>query len=154
MITVDIEEQLLKRLQEARRLKVLRQKEREEAHLYLSVKAYTEHALMTHKGADLISEKGISPCFTLKVAKSASYLEAVATVAKQMGYPVGSVRLWPFCKQFTRSNRPKRVQDTTETVATFLKPKNDFSVFVETAPPRVPVPLLPVSENGGQCFLF
>ena len=150
--TENIEKQLFERLQKAKQQKVLRRREREKAHLYLSLNAYTEKALMTHKGADLVNGKGF-PCFTLKVAKSASYHEAVATVAEQMGYPVGSIRLWPFLKRNNHANRPTRFYDT-ETVATFFETIDGGSVFVETAPPSVPVPLLPISEDGGQCFFI
>ena len=150
----DIEEQLFERMQEAKRQKALRQKERQEELLYRSVKVYTESALMTHKGADLVSAAGKrSPCVTLKLAKSASYHEAVATVAQQMGYPVGSIRLWPFRRRSSYSNRPMRVVDTAKTVANFLDSKSGDALFVETAPPRVPVPELPISKKDGGCFL-
>ncbi|XP_017492273.1 PREDICTED: ubiquitin carboxyl-terminal hydrolase 7-like [Rhagoletis zephyria] len=151
----DIEEQLFERMQEAKRQKALRQKERQEEHLYRSVKIYTESALMTHKGADLVSAAGKrSPCVTLKLAKSASYHEAVATVAQQMGYPVGSIRLWPFRRRSSYSNRPMRVVDTAKTVANFLDSKSGDALFVETAPPRVPVPELPISKKDAHVLIF
>ncbi|XP_017493004.1 PREDICTED: ubiquitin carboxyl-terminal hydrolase 7-like, partial [Rhagoletis zephyria] len=150
----DIEEQLFERMQEAKRQKALRQKERQEEHLYRSVKVYTESALMTHKGADLVSAGKRSPCVILKLAKSASYSEAVATVAQQMGYPVGSIRLWPFRKRSSYSNRPMRVQDIAKTVANFLDSKSGDALFVETAPPRVPVPVLPISEKSVHVLIF
>ena len=149
--TTDIEKKLFERLQKAKQQEKLRRKERQEAHLYLNVNAYTEKALMTHQGADLVSMQR-SPCFSFKVAKSASFLEAVAIVAEQMRYPAGSIRLWPFLKRINRANRLTRVYDTAETVATFFDSGDGGSVFVETAPPSVPVPPLPISEIGGQCF--
>ena len=89
----------------------MRRRERKEAHLYLNVNAYTENALMTHKGVDLVSMQR-SPCFSFKVAKSASHLEAVAIVAEQMGYPVDSIRLWPFLKRNNHANaRPGHCQN-------------------------------------------
>lgn len=144
----DIQEQLVERLQEEKRQEALRRKERNEAHLFMSINAYTEDSIMTYKGADLVSIER-TPCFNFKVSKSGTYREALATIAEQMKYPVEAIRLWPFLQRNNHSYRPTRVSNESEVCANFLDAVN-CAVFVETAPAKVPIPPLPVSEKDGE----
>ena len=63
----DIPEQLIERLQEEKRQEALRRKERNEAHLYMTIHALTEENFMGHRGNDLFdSEKVEYKIFKIK----------------------------------------------------------------------------------------
>ena len=147
----DIQDQLIERLQEEKRQEALRRKERNEAHLFININAYTEDSIMTHKGIDLINAER-TPCFTFKVNKNGTYKEAVETIAEQMNFPVEGIRIWPFITRNNHSFRPTRVTSESELCVGIIDNVNNCSVFVETVPPELPTKTLPPSEKDGKCY--
>lgn len=145
----DIQEQLVERLTEEKRQEALRRKERNEAHLFISISAYTEDNIMVHKGIDLINQER-TPCFTFKVNKNGTYKDAIETIAEHMKYPVSGIRLWPFITRNNHSFRPTRVVNETDFCTGIMDSMNNSCVFVETIPPQYPHKELPVSEKDGK----
>lgn len=145
----DIQDQLIERLQEEKRLEALRRKERNEAHLFINMSAYTEDGIMTHKGIDLINTDR-TPCFSFKINKNSNYRQAIETIAEQMNYPPDGIRLWPFITRNNHSYRPVRVSENAEICnSAILDSSNNCSVFVETISPKLPLGTLPISEKDG-----
>ena len=147
----DIQEQLIERLQEEKRQEALRRKERNEAHLFINVNAYTEDSIFAHKGIDLINVER-TPCLTFKVNKNGTYQEAIQTIAEQMNYPPNGVRLWLFVTRNNHSYRPSRIEPEAE-ICSAQEPQN-CCVFIETIEPKSPNDdhTLPPISNESKLF--
>lgn len=147
----DIQEQLIERLQEEKRQENLRRKERNEAHLFINVNAYTEDSIMSHKGIDLVNAER-TPCLTFKVNKTGTYKEAILTIAEQMNYPPEGIRLWIFVTRNNHSYRPTRIDPDNEICSGIQETQNNCSVFIETIPPKLPLQTLPPSVKDGKFY--
>ena len=90
----DIPEAISERLQEEKRIEAIRRKEKNEAHLYMSVKVLLEDAFYGHQGNDLFDVE-TAPSFEFKIKKSATLREFLNTVAEDMRWPVERLRPWP-----------------------------------------------------------
>lgn len=135
----DIPDQLVERLQEEKRQEALRRKERNDAHLFGSISIYTEDCLMHHKGGDLINMER-TPCFVFKVPKNGSYHDVVKIISEQMNYPPNGIRLWPFLQRNNHTFRPSRATiEPPEGRGSFLDNLNNWSIFLETIPPHLPI---------------
>lgn len=90
----DIPEAIYERLQEEKRIEAIRRKEKNEAHLFMSVKVLLEDAFHGHQGNDLFDQE-TAPFFEFKIRKAASLREFLSTVAEDMRWPVDRLRPWP-----------------------------------------------------------
>lgn len=142
----DIPDQLIERLQEEKTQEALRRKERNEAHYFNTITAYTEDNLMCHKGLDLVNPEK-TPCVTFKLHKTASYEDNIEVIANQMNYPVNGLRLWPFINRTSNAFRPSRLESNN--LFASIESFNGLHVFVEMISPELPHKSLPLSNPKG-----
>ncbi|XP_015785155.1 ubiquitin carboxyl-terminal hydrolase 7 [Tetranychus urticae] len=150
----DIPEQLIERLQEEKRQENLRRKERNEAHLYMSINAYTEDSFIGHKGNDLYDpEKSLYKTF--KIKKQATIKEALATIAEQMKYPEAGIRIWPITQRANETSRPTNLDidaDPTKHICEIAENNNPWNVFLEMVDPDSAA--LPSIDKESDVLLF
>lgn len=132
----DIPEQLIERLQEEKRHEGLRRKERNEAHLYMTINVFTEDSFMGHKGVDLYDSYREASCLktSFKVKKSTTLKEVVETIAEQMKYPPDGIRLWPITLRANDTCRPTGLDFECEQgrpVTDVCEAQNPWNVFCE-----------------------
>ncbi|KAF7489071.1 Ubiquitin carboxyl-terminal hydrolase 7 [Sarcoptes scabiei] len=147
----DIPDQLIERLQEEKTQEALRRKERNEAHYFNTITAYTEDNLMCHKGLDLVNPEK-TPCVTFKLHKTASYEDNIEVIANQMNYPVNGLRLWPFINRTSNAFRPSRLESNN--LFASIESFNGLHVFVEMISPELPHKSLPLSNPKDHVLLF
>lgn len=132
----DIPEQLIERLQEEKRHECLRRKERNEAHLYMTINVFTEDSFMGHKGVDLYDSYRESLCVktSFKVKKNTTLKEVVETIAEQMKYPPEAIRLWPITLRANDTCRPTSLDyeiEQVRPVTDACESQNPWNVFLE-----------------------
>ena len=152
----DIPEQLIERLQEEKRQEALRRKERNEAHLYMNIHAFTEDSFMGHKGNDLFDpEKSSYRAF--KIKRQATIKEALEIIAEQMKYPVCGIRIWPISTRANETMRPSNLDieaDANRTVTDASDNSNPWTVFLELVDPDSPTKVLPAIDKDNDVLLF
>lgn len=133
----DIPEQLIERLQEEKRQENLRRKERNEAHLYMSIQCYTEDSFMGHKGNDLFDPEK-SPFKIFRIKKQATIKEALETIAEQLKYPEAGIRIWPITQRANETSRPGSLDidtDPIKNISEIAESSNPWNVFLEMIEP-------------------
>ncbi|RWS24472.1 ubiquitin carboxyl-terminal hydrolase 7-like protein, partial [Leptotrombidium deliense] len=152
----DIPEQLVERLQEEKRQEALRRKERNEAHLYMNIHAFTEDSFMGHKGNDLYDvEKTNYKIF--KVKRNATFKETLELIAEQMKYPVTGIRMWPIISRANETMRPSSIDFDTEQnrpISEVCENQSAWSVFLELIEPDSGMKSLPVIDKENDVLLF
>jgi len=133
----DIPRELVARLSEERRLEALKRKERNEAHLYMTVQLVTEDNFQGHQGFDLYDpEQGVS--INLRIRKTATYQELTELIASTTRYGVDQFRIWPMAGRTNNTMRPKALDwdtDLTKTVAEVADNCNPWTCYLELLPP-------------------
>lgn len=152
----DIPEQLIERLQEEKRQEALKRKERNEAHLYMSVQVLTEDNFNGHQGNDLYDpEKVIHRTF--KIKKSANLGELMDTISTQMNYPMSIIRPWPISYRSNQTCRPLALDvetDLNKTVIDLADNANPWTIFLETLDPDSGASALPEFDKESDVLLF
>jgi len=87
-----------------------KRKQKEEPHLFLTVKVVTDETFSRHEGFDLASADGrhspLSDLPTFSVLNQMSYSGFKSRVAKRFGYPENRFRLWVLVNRQNRTVRP------------------------------------------------
>ena len=152
----DIPEQLIERLQEEKRQEALRRKERNEAHLYMNIHAFTEDSFIGHKGNDLFDpEKSSYRAF--KIKKQATVKEALEIIAEQMKYPMTGIRIWPIGARANETMRPSNLDieaDSNRTVSDASDNTNPWTVFLELINPDSTSKVLPAIDKDSELIFF
>ncbi len=100
----DIPSALVERLAEEKQLEVARRKEKQEAHLYMTIRMLTEDAFVGHQGNDLYdTDKVVYK--EMRVKKSDSLREVMECLAAQAKYPVDQMRIWPMTHRTNQTLR-------------------------------------------------
>ncbi len=100
----DIPEALVERLQEEKRLELARRKEKQEAHLYMTLRVLTEDAFAGHQGNDLFDPDRVV-FQEMRVRKSDTLREVMEALAKQTKQPVEQLRMWPLTHRTNQTLR-------------------------------------------------
>lgn len=153
----DIPEQLAERLQEEKRQEAVRRKERNEAHLYMTINVYTEDSFVGHKGADLYdTDKALFKSF--KIKKAAPLREAIETMASQLKYPPEGLRLWPIITRANETMRPSSIvecdSEMSRQVSDVCENTNQWNVFLEVLDPDSGLTALPPVDKEHDVLLF
>ncbi|KAK7111658.1 ubiquitin carboxyl-terminal hydrolase 7-like isoform X1 [Littorina saxatilis] len=152
----DIPETLVNRLSEERRLETQKRKERNEAHLYMSVQVLVEDDFCGHQGNDLYDGDKVN-VRTFKVKKLSTLMEFMETLSENLKYPVRQLRPWPFhCRQ-NHTFRPTMIDldsDTNKTVQDLADQENPWTVFVETLSPDSGLKDLSPFDKDSDVLLF
>ena len=143
---------MIERLQEEKRQEAVRRKERNEAHLYMTINVYTEDSFMGHKGNDLFdADRAVFKSF--KVKKLCSLQEAVEIVADQLKYPASGIRIWPIISRANETQRPASMTYETERhrpISDVSEGISPYNVFMELIQPDSGVNTLPVIDPEGE----
>lgn len=146
----DIPEQLIERLQEEKRQEAVRRKERNEAHLYMTINVYTEDSFMGHKGNDLYdADRAVFKPF--KIKKLQTLQEAMEIMAEQMRYPLSGMRLWPIIPRANETMRPSSITyevDRHRPLSDVCEGVNPWNVFMELIEVDSEESLPPIDSDG------
>ncbi|CAN8002794.1 unnamed protein product [Ixodes hexagonus] len=152
----DIPEQLVERLQEEKRQEALRRKERNEAHLYMSVQVLTEDSFAGHQGNDLYDPEKAS-YRSFKIRKQATLRDLLDLVAEQMRFPLHGIRPWSITYRSNQTFRPAAVDldaDLNKSVIDLSENANPWTIFLETIVPDQPMDRLPEFDKESDVLLF
>ena len=105
----DIPEAIYDRLQEEKKLEAIRRKEKNEAHLYMTVKVILEDAFFGHQGHDLFDQE-LAPYIEFRIRKAATLREFMSTVSEDLRIPVERLRPWPLTYRTNQTLRPSLVE--------------------------------------------
>lgn len=141
---------LRERLEQERLQLEARKKEREEQHLYLTVKLITEDTFKNHQGFDLATfeERNLpaSELPSFRVLKSEPFLSFKSKLAQQFSLDETAMRLWVLVNRQNKTVRPDTVVPendanlTLETVRDRMASRqNDLRLYLEMIPPEMPV---------------
>jgi len=152
----DIPDAITERLQEEKRIEAIRRKEKNEAHLYMSVKVMLEDAFYGHQGNDLFDPE-TAPSFEFKIKKSATLREFLNTVAEDMRWPVERLRPWPLSHRTNQTLRPSLVEleDGDRSMTEVSENCNPWTIFLELLTPEVEANKpLPTFDKDQDVMLF
>jgi ubiquitin carboxyl-terminal hydrolase 7 len=141
---------LRERLEQERLQLEARKKEREEQHLYLTVKLITEDTFKNHQGFDLATfeERNLptSELPSFRVLKSEPFLSFKSKLAQQFSLDESAMRLWVLVNRQNKTVRPDTVVPETEANLTLesvrdrmASRQNDLRLYLEMIPPEMPV---------------
>ncbi|XP_046460027.1 ubiquitin carboxyl-terminal hydrolase 7-like isoform X1 [Daphnia pulex] len=152
----DIPRELVARLSEERRLEALKRKERNEAHLFMTVQLVTEDNFQGHQGFDLYDpEQGVS--INLRIRKLATYQELTELIASTTRYNVDQFRIWPMAGRTNNTMRPKALDwesDLGKCVTDVADNCNPWTCFLELLPPDSGLSALPPFQQDRMVLLF
>ncbi|EEC01240.1 ubiquitin carboxyl-terminal hydrolase, putative [Ixodes scapularis] len=138
------------------RQEALRRKERNEAHLYMSVQVLTEDSFAGHQGNDLYDPEKAS-YRSFKVKKQATLRDLLDLIADQMRFPLHAIRPWSITYRSNQTFRPAAVDldaDLNKTVIDLSENANPWTIFLETIVPDQPMDRLPEFDKETDVLLF
>ncbi|WFD31159.1 ubiquitinyl hydrolase 1 [Malassezia sp. CBS 17886] len=138
---------LRERLEEERQQLEARRREREEQHLYLTVKIITEDIFRAHQGFDLVTfdDRIAKPTElpSFRVLKNESFVNFKARLAQHFDIPEQFMRLWVMVNRQNKTVRPDTVIPETdpnltlETVRDRMASRqHDLRLFLEVLTPK------------------
>ncbi|XP_071522080.1 ubiquitin carboxyl-terminal hydrolase 7 isoform X1 [Panulirus ornatus] len=152
----DIPQELIDRLQEEKRIEMIRRKERNEAHLYMNVQVILEDSFSGHQGNDLYDpDKANYRIFRVK--KCATLQDFLEQVAESLKYPVEQIRPWPLNLRTNQTNRPTLLDletDLHKPLSEISDNSNPWTVFIETVPPDSGLKSLTAFDKDSDVLLF
>ena len=152
----DIPQELVDRLQEEKKIEMIRRKERNEAHLFMMVQVLTEDSFYGHQGYDLYDqEKVISRSFKLR--KASTLQELLETIAEALNFNVQQLRPWPIGLRTNQTYRTTHL-DVEAGLHRELSDLSDnhspWTIFVETVKPDDGMRVLPNFDKDTDVLLF
>ncbi|XP_044758285.1 ubiquitin carboxyl-terminal hydrolase 7 isoform X2 [Coccinella septempunctata] len=152
----DIPSELADRLKEEKRMEQVRRKERNEAHLFMTVNVLLEDSFDGHQGNDLYdTERAHYRVF--KIRKNATVAEMMETMADAFKYPPEQIRPWPFCFRSNQTFRPSILDMDVvlhKHVAEAAENQNPWNMFLELLPPDSGLTALPIFDKVSDVLLF
>ncbi|CAH1982094.1 unnamed protein product [Acanthoscelides obtectus] len=152
----DIPSELADRLAEEKRMEQVRRKERNEAHLYMTVNVLLEDAFDGHQGNDLYDpERALFRAFRVK--KMATVAELMEMLADAFKFPPEQIRPWPFSQRSNQTIRPSVLDleaDLHKAVIDVAENQNPWNVFLELLPPDSGLTVLPTFDKETDVLLF
>ncbi len=100
----DIPSALVERLAEEKHLEAARRREKQEAHLYMTLRILTEDAFVGHQGNDLYEPDKVV-YQEMRVRKQSCLKEVMEIIAKQAKQPVEQLRIWPLTHRTNQTLR-------------------------------------------------
>ncbi|KAJ8967839.1 hypothetical protein NQ317_016612 [Molorchus minor] len=127
----DIPSELADRLAEEKRMEQVRRKERNEAHLYMTINVLLEDSFDGHQGNDLYdAERALFRVF--KIKKMATIAEMLEMLADAFKYPPEQIRPWPFSQRSNQTVRPSVLDldaDLHKTVIDAAENMNPWNMY-------------------------
>ncbi|XP_039289930.1 ubiquitin carboxyl-terminal hydrolase 7 isoform X2 [Nilaparvata lugens] len=152
----DIPHELSERLQEEKRLEGIRRKERNEAHLYMTINVILEDSFVGHQGNDLYDPEKVS-CRVFKVKKTMTGQDLLKLLSETLKYPIYQMRPWPISNRSNQTYRPTVLDydnDLHKTVSDISESQSVWHVFVETIEPDSEVTKLGSFDKETDVLLF
>ncbi|KAL1494339.1 hypothetical protein ABEB36_009953 [Hypothenemus hampei] len=152
----DIPSELADRLAEEKRMEQVRRRERNEAHLYMTIQVVLEDQFDGHQGNDLYDpERAHYRVFkTLKTATVADLLELLADAFK---YQPEQIRPWPFSQRTNQTLRTVVMDiegDLQKPITEVAEVLNPWNIFLELLPPDSGQTSLPAFDKDHDVILF
>ncbi|XP_030755284.1 ubiquitin carboxyl-terminal hydrolase 7 isoform X3 [Sitophilus oryzae] len=152
----DIPSELADRLAEEKRMEQVRRKERNEAHLYMTIQVLLEDQFDGHQGNDLYDPEH-AQFRVFKIRKQAPVAEMMEMLADAFKYPPEQIRPWPFSQRL--SNQTMRpgvldLEDLHKTVLDAAENVNPWNIFLELLPPDSGQSSLPAFDKETDVMLF
>lgn len=153
---IDIPSELADRLAEEKRMEQVRRKERNEAHLYMTINVLLEDSFDGHQGNDLYDpERALFRVF--KIKKMATIAEMMEMLADAFKYPPEHIRPWPFSQRSNQTVRPSVLDleaDLHKNVIDAAENMNPWNIFLELLPPDSGQATLPTFDKETDVLLF
>lgn len=153
---MDIPSELADRLAEEKRMEQIRRKERNEAHLYMTINVLLEDCFDGHQGNDLYDpEKVLYRVF--KIKKTSTVAELMDTFADSFKYPREQIRPWPFGSRSNNTFRPSTLdheQDLHKQIIEAAENINPWNIFLELLPPDSGLTALPSFDKEADVLIF
>lgn len=151
----DIPEAIADRLQEEKKLEAVRRKEKNEAHLYFTVRIILEDAFYGHQGHDLFDQEAAS-YVEFRVRKAATLREFLVGLSEDMHVPVERLRPWPLTYRTNQTMRPSLVEleDGERSMSEVSENSAAWQVLLEVLPPDIPTATLPPFDKDKDVMLF
>lgn len=134
----------------------IRRKERNEAHLYMTINVLLEDCFDGHQGNDLYDpEKVLYRVF--KIKKNAAVAEFMDTLADSFKYPREQIRPWPFGTRSNNTFRPSILdleQDLHKQIIEAAENQNPWNIFLELLPPDSGLTSLPPFDKETDVLMF
>lgn len=133
----------------------IRRKERNEAHLYMSIHVLLEDCFDGHQGNDLYDpEKVLYRIF--KIKKNATVAEMMELLADSFKYPPEQIRPWPFGSRSNNTFRPSMLdlEDLTKPIIDAAENQNPWNIFLELLPPDSGLNALPPFDKESDVLMF
>ncbi|PIK35425.1 putative ubiquitin carboxyl-terminal hydrolase 7 [Apostichopus japonicus] len=152
----DIPETLKKTLMEEKRLEAQRRKERNEAHLYMTIQVITEDDFYGYQGNDLYDGDRAMSSEDFRVLKKARYAEVMEMLAQAIGCRVDQIRIWPFSQRTNQTCRPTAIEleDPNKTILEVADGENVWKIFLETQEAESPNNPLKAFDKETDVLLF
>jgi ubiquitin carboxyl-terminal hydrolase 7 len=152
----DIPSELADRLAEEKRMEQVRRKERNEAHLYMTINVLLEDSFDGHQGNDLYDPE--RPLFRVfKIKKMALVSEMMDMFADAFKYPTEQIRPWPFSQRSNQTMRPSMLDleaESHKAVIDSAENQNPWTIFLELLPPDSGQTVLPNFDKETDVLLF
>ncbi|KAJ3173620.1 hypothetical protein HDU88_002708 [Geranomyces variabilis] len=147
--TSDIPAHLLAKLEEERIQVEAETKEREEAHLFTTIKVLRDEDTAQHHGFDMWNFDSANPAATFKVAKADKFAKFRSHLTQQLGLSRDKFRLWTLNGRQNRTIRPDSIvgddYDSLTIDEVLLRAKSELRYYLE----EVDAPnLLRLAANG------
>ncbi|XP_060521700.1 ubiquitin carboxyl-terminal hydrolase 7 isoform X3 [Cylas formicarius] len=153
----DIPSELAERLAEEKRMEQVRRKERNEAHLYMTVQVVLEDQFDGHQGNDLYDPEH-AQFRIFKIRKMAAVSDMMEMLADAFKYPPEQIRPWPFSQRLSNQTiRPGVLDlegDLHKSVIDAAENMNPWTIFLELLPPDSGHTALPPFDKETDVMLF
>ncbi|KAJ3162458.1 hypothetical protein HDU86_004940 [Geranomyces michiganensis] len=133
--TSDIPAHLLAKLEEERIQVEAETKEREEAHLFTTIKVLRDEDTLQHHGFDMWNFDSANPSATFKVAKADKFAKFRSHLTQELGLSRDKFRLWTLNGRQNRTIRPDSIvgdeYDSLTIDEVLLRAKSELRYYLE-----------------------
>jgi len=152
---LDIPEALSTRLQEEKKLETIRRKEKNDGHLYISVKVVLEDSFYGHQGNDLFDPEIVS-YLEFRVKKADSLREFMTMLSEEMKYPADKMRPWPLTSRSNSTLRPTLVEmeDGDRSMNEVCENSQSWLIYLEMVLPDITNHSLPPFDKDQDVVLY
>eukprot|EP00095_Tigriopus_kingsejongensis_P009858 maker-scaffold853_size88743-snap-gene-0.13 protein:Tk09858 transcript:maker-scaffold853_size88743-snap-gene-0.13-mRNA-1 annotation:"ubiquitin carboxyl-terminal hydrolase 7" len=152
----DIPTALSERLSDEKKIEIAKRREKNEAHLYMTIRLFFEDNFNGHQGNDLYDADRITP-LEIRAKKLDTLETVIQQVSTQMKIPKEQLRMWPMNHRTNQTLRPALIDleaDSDKAIFDVADNANIYSVFLELAPPESPGRPLPPFDKDQDVMLF
>jgi len=151
----DIPEALNNRLQEEKKLELIKRKEKSEGYLYMNVRIVLEDLFYGHQGNDLFDLE-TAPMLEFRVKKASSLRDFMTMLSEEMKFPIDRMRPWPLTNRTNNTLRPSLVEmeDGNRMMSDVADNQMPWLIYLEMMTPEQPAAQLPPFDKDKDVMLF